>query len=59
MIYEDMTQEDVDSILDGDFSCETTEERENESKNRNRNTMSSLNRNDRQKSLLLGWSMAS
>ena len=26
MIYEDMTQEDVDSIIDGDFSCETTEE---------------------------------
>lgn len=28
MIYEDMTQEDVDSILNGDFSCETTEERD-------------------------------
>ena len=26
MIYEDMTQEEVDSILDGDFSCETTED---------------------------------
>ena len=26
MIYEDMTQEEVDSILDGYFSCETTEE---------------------------------
>lgn len=26
MIYEDMTQEEVDSLLDGDFSCETTEE---------------------------------
>ena len=51
--------EPKESLLDGDFSCETTEERENESKNRNRNTMSSLKRNDRQKSLLLGWSMAS
>jgi hypothetical protein len=47
-----------ESLLDGGFSCETTEET-NEIKNRNRNTMSSLKRNGRQKSLLLGWSMAS
>lgn len=26
MIYEDMTKEEVDSLLNGDFSSETTEE---------------------------------
>lgn len=29
MIYEDMTQEDLESLLDGDFSCETTEDYNN------------------------------